>query len=202
MVKETPSPAHRPSRRNNIIDAAIVLFAQKGFADASITDIASEASVAVTAVYYHFSGKEELYNAAVRRVFESISERSAEAQTKGEEPSLPLVIDAVWEWIDANPNQAMLYSQLPGATRQVALLRREFENQHVQGAVRYLNSGSSSASGSTTTSRAVESLTTRTLVDMLISVQTMRLAEGPLSSESHDELRTALQSLAVRLVTP
>ena len=69
-----PLPAHRPSRRNDIIDAAIRQFARKGFVDASISDVAEEADVVVTAVYYHFSGKEELFSAAVNRVFESISD--------------------------------------------------------------------------------------------------------------------------------
>ena len=50
--------AHRPSRRTDIIDAAIRLFARKGFVDAVISEVAEEAGVAVTAIYYHFSGKE------------------------------------------------------------------------------------------------------------------------------------------------
>ena len=70
---KTSQPAHRPSRRNDIIDAAIRLFARKGFVDAAISDVADEADVVVTAVYYHFAGKEELFSAAVHRVFESIS---------------------------------------------------------------------------------------------------------------------------------
>ena len=53
-------PAHRPSRRNDILDAATRLFARKGFVDASIADVAEEADVAVTAVYYHFASKDDL----------------------------------------------------------------------------------------------------------------------------------------------
>src|SRR6186713_1873247 len=72
--EQLPPPAHRPSRRNQIIDAAIRQFARKGFVDASISDVADEADVAVTAVYYHFSGKEELFGAAVDQVFRSITD--------------------------------------------------------------------------------------------------------------------------------
>ena len=43
-------PAHRPSRRNDIVDAAVRIFADKGYAEAAITDIAEAADVAVTAV--------------------------------------------------------------------------------------------------------------------------------------------------------
>ena len=52
----TKLPAHRPSRRDEIVDAAIVVFGQRGFVDTSISDIAEAADVAVTAVYYHFAG--------------------------------------------------------------------------------------------------------------------------------------------------
>ena len=48
--RERPSlPAHRPSRREDIVDAAIRLFARKGFVDAAIGDVADEADVVVTA---------------------------------------------------------------------------------------------------------------------------------------------------------
>ncbi len=74
VSRVTAQPAHRPSRRGDIVDAAIRLFARKGFVDAAISDVAEEADVVVTAVYYHFSGKEELFTAAVHKVFDSISD--------------------------------------------------------------------------------------------------------------------------------
>ncbi|HEY7627537.1 MAG TPA: TetR/AcrR family transcriptional regulator, partial [Ilumatobacteraceae bacterium] len=135
-------PAHRPSRRNDIVDAAIRLFARKGFVDAAISDVAEEADVVVTAVYYHFSGKEELYSAAVHRVFDSISAVVASVRgddTPGDEASLDAVIDAVWDWIDTHPDEATLfYLQLPGATPQITTLRQEFEELHVERAFGYI----------------------------------------------------------------
>ena len=200
----TPSPlaAHRPSRRVDIIDAAIHRFARNGFADTSIGDIAEEAGVVVTAVYYHFSGKEELFSAAVHRVFESISAVVAEArgdEEPGFPPSLDLVIDAVWGWIDSHPEEAtLLYLQLPGATRQITTLRQEFEDQHAQRAFGYFRPGVRSRPSAA--QRGLDSLRARTLVDLTISVHTMRLADGPLSEESSDKLRAAVHDLAHRLV--
>jgi AcrR family transcriptional regulator len=196
-------PAHRPSRRSDIVDAAIRLFARKGFVDAAISDVAEEADVVVTAVYYHFSGKEELFNAAVQRVFASISEVVSRLSGNGpaDERSLDVAIDAVWNWIDSHPDEATLvHLQLPGATRQITTLRQEFEDQHVQRAFGYL--GPAESGGKMTAARrAVESLSARTLVDLLISVHTMRLADGPLSGESNDQLRAALHDMAHRLIT-
>ena len=196
-------PAHRPSRRNDIVDAAIRLFARKGFVDAAISDVAEEADVVVTAVYYHFSGKEELYSAAVHRVFDSISAVVSSVRsddTPGDQATLDAVIDAVWEWIDTHPDEATLfYLQLPGATPQITTLRQEFEELHVQRAFGYIGS-TATRSRTSAARRARETLSARTLVDMLISVHTMRLADGLLSAEPGDKLRRAVRELTHRLV--
>jgi AcrR family transcriptional regulator len=195
-------PAHRPSRRTDILDAAIRLFARKGYVDAAISDVAEEADVVVTAIYYHFSGKEELFSAAVTSVFESISAVVVESRggaESGEPADLAAAIDAVWNWIDTHPDDAtLLYLQLPGATRQITMLRQEFEEQHMARAFGYLSKDSRGRTNAAR--RGVETLTVRTLVDMLISVHTMRLAHGPLSSESSSELRTSLHDVVARLV--
>src|SRR4051812_17719336 len=51
-------PAHRPSRRLQIVEAATTVFAQEGYVEAGVEDIAKAAGVAPTAIYYHFGGKE------------------------------------------------------------------------------------------------------------------------------------------------
>ena len=61
-----PRPAHRPSRREEIIDAALRVFSREGYTAASVEDIAQESGVAATAIYYHFGGKDELFNQALR----------------------------------------------------------------------------------------------------------------------------------------
>jgi AcrR family transcriptional regulator len=200
--RTVPQPAHRPSRRNEIVDAAIRLFARKGYVDAAISDVAEEADVVVTAVYYHFSGKEELYSASVHRVFQSISEVVTAARTEhgdGDAGSLGAVIDAVWGWIDTHPDEATLfYLQLPGATLQIAQLRQEFEEQHAQQAFGYFDDSGKRRPAAA--QRARRTLTARTLVDLLISVHTMRLLDGPLSSYDADQLRAAGHRLAERLI--
>jgi AcrR family transcriptional regulator len=200
---DATAPAHRPSRRNDVIDAAIRLFARKGFVDAAISDVAEEADVVVTAVYYHFSCKEELFSAAVHRVFDSISAVVASVRpddSPTDRATLDAVIDAVWDWIDTHPDEATLfYLQLPGATRQIAALRQEFEDLHVRRAFGYLDS-SESRGRAPAARRAIETLSARTLVDLLIAVHTMRFGDGPLSDEPDAELRTAVRELTHRLV--
>lgn len=61
------SEAHLEQRRQQILDAAIACFVQKGFHRTTMTDIAAQAGVSDTLAYRYFSGKEELIEAAVRR---------------------------------------------------------------------------------------------------------------------------------------
>jgi AcrR family transcriptional regulator len=198
------APAHRPSRRTDIVDAAIQLFARKGFVDTSISDVAAAADVVVTAVYYHFCGKEELFSAAVNRVFESINDVVAKVRADdmpGDEATLDAVIDAVWGWIDTHPDDAaLIYYQLPGTTRQITTLRQEFDDLHVRRAFGYLVSKNGTTHRLSAGRQASEIIAARTLVDMLIAVHTMRLADGPLSGETSHSVRKAVHVLSQRIV--
>jgi AcrR family transcriptional regulator len=53
-------PAHRPSRRAHIVEAALRLFARVPFDDVTVGDIADAAEMTPAAVYYHFAGKEQI----------------------------------------------------------------------------------------------------------------------------------------------
>src|SRR4051812_4933735 len=104
-------PAHRPSRRHVIIDAAIRVFARKGYADASIQDVAEQAHVVPTAVYYHFSGKDELFDVALRRVMAETDDlvRSVRPDDEAADAgALGRVIAAVWDWTEEHPDEAKL----------------------------------------------------------------------------------------------
>jgi len=55
---------------HKIMDAAIPLFAQKGFAAVSVKQIAEAAGVNIALISYHFGGKENLYAAILEAQFE------------------------------------------------------------------------------------------------------------------------------------
>ncbi len=56
--------------RRKLLDAAGVLFAEKGFRDTKTADLCRMAGANIAAVNYHFKSKEELYVAAWRYEFE------------------------------------------------------------------------------------------------------------------------------------
>ena len=55
-----------PGRRGEILDAALAVFAEKGYSGGSMRDIAARVGVTEPALYRHFAGKEALFLALVR----------------------------------------------------------------------------------------------------------------------------------------
>jgi len=56
-------------RRARIIDAALRLFADKGFSGTRTKEIAEAAGISETLIFQHFKTKEDLYRAALRELF-------------------------------------------------------------------------------------------------------------------------------------
>jgi len=203
----TKQPAHRPSRRDEIIDAAVRVFADKGYAEAAISDIAESAGVAVTAVYYHFTGKDDLFAEAMRTTLGSISEvviaarPSLNSLGSASPDGLGLAIDAVWDWIDENPQAAALvHVQLPGATRQLSTIRQEFLELHERRATDYLTDEPTLDKRPATARAAAGALAMRALIDILMAVHAMRLADGPLSRLSPTAVRREVHRVAESLL--
>lgn len=202
VQKKSP---HRPSRREDIVSAAIRVFAAKSFSDASIHDVALEANVVSSAVYYHFAGKDELFELAMRRVLDMINEVVADVRAgedPAEQPSLEAVIVAVWDWVEAHPHESrLLHYHLPGATAEASALRREFEETHVQRAFDYLPPGPVPASKKAAANEhATRTLSTRTLIELLMTIQALRMDEGPLSRHASKSLRRAVVAVGERIV--
>lgn len=66
-------PLNQFSTKDRILGAAEELFAQKGFAGASLRELTSRADVNIAAVNYHFGSKENLINEVFRRRVDGMS---------------------------------------------------------------------------------------------------------------------------------
>jgi AcrR family transcriptional regulator len=196
-------PAHRPSRREEIIRAAITVFADRGFGEAGVNDIADAANVVVSGIYYHFGGKAELFDAATAAVYESLDatiEAARVGHEAGSAEELASVIRSGNQWTDDHPHAAkMLYSQLPGATQESAKLREKHEDRHVGRAYRYVERAAESGSHPEIDSPAGE-LAARVLVHLMISVMPLRLEGGLLSRRSPKSLEASLQIVGNQIV--
>ncbi|MEG1678401.1 MAG: helix-turn-helix domain-containing protein, partial [Clostridia bacterium] len=54
-------------RENEILDAASILFSEKGFDGTSIADILLKVGIARGTLYYHFKSKEDMMDALIER---------------------------------------------------------------------------------------------------------------------------------------
>lgn len=78
------SAEQREQRQDAILDAALAVFAEKGFAAARLDDVAARAGVAKGTIYLYAASKQALFEALVRRGISGPMQRIA-----AELPSLP-----------------------------------------------------------------------------------------------------------------
>ena len=78
------SPEHKRDTREKILESARRLFNRKGYSGVSIEEIMSDAGLTHGGFYRHFSGKDELYAAAVRQF---LCKKTPAAWQKRREPS-------------------------------------------------------------------------------------------------------------------
>ncbi|MBV6625612.1 MAG: TetR/AcrR family transcriptional regulator [Rivularia sp. (in: Bacteria)] len=86
--------------KEQILNVAEQLFAEKGFAGTSLRNVIREAQVNIAAVHYHFGSKEELFVAVVRRAAQQIVtsqlEQLAKYENLDEPPSLEKILEAFY----------------------------------------------------------------------------------------------------------
>jgi AcrR family transcriptional regulator len=77
MVIEEPRSARREATRQRILDAARVVFAEKGVFGASIEDICEQAGFTRGAVYSNFADKDDILRAVIEREHQALLEHIA-----------------------------------------------------------------------------------------------------------------------------
>jgi AcrR family transcriptional regulator len=84
-----PTQAERTeSTRRVLIDAGRALFAEQGYADVGVDEIARAARVTSGAIYHHFASKAGLFRAVYDELVAGTSARIAEARRENQAPSL------------------------------------------------------------------------------------------------------------------
>lgn len=200
-----PKPAHRPSRRHELVRAAVGVFARHGYVESSVEDIAESAGVVPTAIYYHFGTKEELFHAALQHAMEEFSAAVSVARTTGAPAGpddLRKVVRAGWQWWESHPNESLLigrYSQ--STTGKAAELRAEWEARHLARAHDYLTDASSARSPrAAREQQAANAFRIRALLDMILAVEVASLPDGALHGYSSEALSEELAEACVRLI--
>jgi AcrR family transcriptional regulator len=191
-------PAHRPSRRDDVLAAGAMEFVERGFGPVSVTDIAKRAGMTPAAVYYHFPTKEDVLLALVGRTGDAITELcSAVVEASGAEGAVTALIDRFLAWLEAHPADARLYYQASqGATADVESLRREQRRDQVTAMLRGpLESGAAAMSATEVRVVAIALL-------VLFGEVTRLLSEGQPTKRRREAVRAEAVDLGLRLVKP
>ena len=204
MTPADKRPAHRPSRRKEIIEAATIAFSRDGYVEVRVDDIARAAGVAPTAIYYHFGGKEELFTQALRTAMAEFSESILQARPDYEAANiegLRQVLAAGWEFWHKHPDEARLVARYSeGPTQHALELRQEWEERHLQRAYDYMPAVRSSGSARKAREQhAAHTMAIRVMLDVILITQATVL-EGKTSRVARGPLVAAVEEMCISLI--
>lgn len=123
-TRSTRKPAPRlraDERRRTIVEAALPLFAERGYEGASVDQIAAVAGINVAVIYRHFSSKEELHATVLQEQWESLLAYQAEivlSVPPGRE-RMRLAYTSYFEWFEQHPLAWRLIFREVGGPRRV-----------------------------------------------------------------------------------
>src|SRR4051812_21079050 len=106
-VKQRRAPTERPQE---IIDAALALFVEKGFAATRLDDVAERAGLSKAAIYLYFADKTALFQGVVRQAIASnimTVEAMLAAHRGPVAPLLPRILDFMASRIEETPMAAV-----------------------------------------------------------------------------------------------
>jgi TetR/AcrR family transcriptional regulator, fatty acid metabolism regulator protein len=100
----------KAGRRELILDAALKIFAQKGFQDATISEISKAAGVADATVYEHFKSKEDLLFSIPERITRESTAVTSQVLSfvRTAEAKLRVIVQNYFETYEKNPDYASL----------------------------------------------------------------------------------------------
>jgi AcrR family transcriptional regulator len=92
-------------RRSAILDAALEVFARRGFNGASIDEIAQAAGISKALIYEHFPSKRDLHASLLERHTQEIFVRVAQTADTDDpgEVRLRNGVDAFLDWVETHP---------------------------------------------------------------------------------------------------
>jgi AcrR family transcriptional regulator len=119
--------------RRQILDCAARIFREKGYAAASLRDIADAAGMRTASIYYHFSSKDdivaEVLNIAVRTVFNEVRQSLEAASKSTPLARLRIAVEAhlrsIFETDDYNGASIRIFAQLPDHIAEITKFERE-----------------------------------------------------------------------------
>ncbi len=95
--------------RNAILDAAEIVFQERGVSKTSLAEIAAAAGVTRGAIYWHFANKVDLFDAMIQRVFGLMEAKLSELQADTHENPVDLLRKLAFYFVDRVVNDPRYY---------------------------------------------------------------------------------------------
>ncbi|MFI7504917.1 TetR/AcrR family transcriptional regulator [Streptomyces sp. NPDC049687] len=143
MTTSGTRAAHRPSRKQWVIEAATELFATQPPDEVTVADIAARAEMTSAAVYYHFSSKDQVLVAGMR-VFAAALREQLETLTQAHEPGSDIspAVTALVVWLGEHRSAAtVFFVSSAGMSQEAEALRHEIRTQLLDELVRLVRKG-------------------------------------------------------------
>ncbi len=97
----------KDARPDELVAAALALFAEQGFAKTNLRDVAKAAGVSKGTVYLYFKNKEDLLRAAVQKTTAPILDFGDDLELESEAPASELLRTLVTGWVDEFERRAV-----------------------------------------------------------------------------------------------
>ncbi len=97
----------KDARPDELVAAALALFAEQGFAKTNLRDVAKAAGVSKGTVYLYFKNKEDLLRAAVQKTTAPILDFGDDLELESEAPASELLRTLVLGWVDEFERRAV-----------------------------------------------------------------------------------------------
>ena len=110
MVRKTKEEAQET--RNAILDAAEMVFQQRGVSHTSLAEVASAAGVTRGAIYWHFANKADLFDALIKRVFEPLEAKLVELQQQVNDDPIDMLRSITLYFLDRLANDPRYFRVL------------------------------------------------------------------------------------------
>ncbi|WP_286248906.1 TetR/AcrR family transcriptional regulator [Streptomyces graminofaciens] len=148
MTTSGTRAAHRPSRKQWVIEAATELFATQPPDEVTVADIAARAEMTSAAVYYHFSSKDQVLVEGMRVFAAALCEQlEAITEAHGPDSDIGPAITTLVAWLGEHRSAAtVFFVSSAGMSQEAEALRQESRTKLLAGLVRLIHKARESVS--------------------------------------------------------
>ncbi|MDQ8035198.1 MAG: TetR/AcrR family transcriptional regulator [Bordetella sp.] len=190
-------------RMHQILDAALDLFAERGYADTRMDDIAQQALLSKGGLYAHFRSKERVFEALLERALAPLPlDAAALADEAADLPDLVArYLDQTYAWM-ADPDRVRILRLLLTENHRVPTLIARWREQAVEQQLRAITAMLTRARERGLCRATVLDQHPWLVLSPLLHGIVMSLLQAPQAGPALEQRRAAHAALLIELLTP